>query len=85
MRKRAVIRRIRQVMEKHLAYLVFFIIPRLSRRSVLALSRGLGWLYLRLDRRGRAVAQENLSLAFGEELTAKEQAQLLPQIYRTFP
>lgn len=84
MRKRVVIRRIRQIVEKYLANLVYFVIPRLSRRSVLSLSRGLGWLYMRLDRRCRAVSLENLALAFGEDLGEEEKMRLLPQIYRTF-
>ena len=43
-------------------------IPRLPRRACLLLARWLGTLYYRVDRRGRAVALENLRLSFGDAL-----------------
>ncbi len=60
------------------------LIPRLPRRACLLLSNVLGRLFFRFDRRNRAVALENLRLAFGDTLSPAERDQIARKSFRNF-
>jgi lauroyl/myristoyl acyltransferase len=66
---RQVWRQIREPLVTGLFAMADFLIPRMSRRGVLALARVLGTLAASLDQHGRRVAQANLSLLFGRRMT----------------
>ncbi|MFV1994968.1 MAG: lysophospholipid acyltransferase family protein [Verrucomicrobiales bacterium] len=59
-------------------------IPLLSRRGVLRLSRGLGWLAFRFDRRGRETALQNLEAVFGSEKTESEIREIALRSFQNF-
>jgi KDO2-lipid IV(A) lauroyltransferase len=56
-------------------------IGRIPRPVARRLGNGLGNLGFRLDRRHRKVALDNLSLAFGDELTARQRWALVRSVY----
>lgn len=60
------------------------LIPRLSRRMLLALARGLGTLAWLFDARGRATAQENLRVVFGERFDPAERRRVARDSYAHF-
>lgn len=59
-------------------------VPLFSRRFCARLARVLGWAAYHLDRRGRAVALDNLRCAFGERYTEKERQQIALKSYQNF-
>jgi lauroyl/myristoyl acyltransferase len=59
-------------------------IPRLSRRHCVKLSWVLGDLAYALDGRGRSVARENLTCAFGERFTPAQRRTIARASYRNF-
>jgi lauroyl/myristoyl acyltransferase len=65
------------------AALAWFI-PRLSRRACVRLARALGSLAFRFDARGRAVALENIALAFGDRFSPAERERIARESYRNF-
>jgi len=61
----------------YLAYKSFaLVLAVLPRRAVLALGGGLGRLACRLDSKHRRIAESNLAVAFGGEMTPAERARL---------
>lgn len=60
------------------------LIPRLPRRGCLRLAKAAGTLYYRFDRRTRAVALENLRLAFGDTLDAATRERVARASFLTF-
>src|SRR5215813_12960147 len=59
-------------------------LPLLSRKACYRLALFLGSLGAMLDRRGRRVALSNLSVAFGDEISAEGQAQVVRESYQHF-
>lgn len=60
------------------------LIPRLPRRVCLGLGQALGEIFFRLDGRTRAVALENLRVAFGETLTPAERRDIARRSFLNF-
>jgi KDO2-lipid IV(A) lauroyltransferase len=56
----------------------------LPRRALLSVGAGVGALAGRLDRRHATIARENLSQAFGDELSARERERVLRACWRHF-
>ncbi len=56
----------------------------LPRRACVPLARGLGALAYRFDKRGRAVALDNLRCAFGDQYTPAERARIARRSYQNF-
>lgn len=63
---------------------LYFCVPLLPRAATRVFSKVLGSLAFRLDRKGRAVAIENLSLVFGNEKDAGEIRRIARDSYRSF-
>lgn len=59
-----------------------FLIPRLSRRRLLAAARVLGALGMWFDRRGRRVAKANLRVLYGRRMTPRRSRALVLGSYR---
>src|SRR5919198_4738815 len=59
-------------------------VPLLSRKACYRLALLLGSLAASLDRRGRRVALSNLSVAFGDEISAEGRAQIVRESYQHF-
>lgn len=59
-------------------------IPRLSRRACLGLSRICGDIAFACDRRGHAVALENLECALGQRYSPRQRRQIARDSYRNF-
>ena len=59
-------------------------VPRLSRRACVRLARMVGALYYQMDRRGRAVALENLRLTFGDTLDARHREEIARASFLNF-
>jgi KDO2-lipid IV(A) lauroyltransferase len=85
--KRGPLLRVRYRLE-YLALRAFAaIIPRLSRRSVLATARALGSIAFRLDRRGRNLGRQNLNTAIqhgGLDLGGRDHDDVLEICYQNF-
>ncbi len=64
--------------------LLSWAIPQLSRSKAVSLGYLLGDLAYLLDRRGRAVALENLACAFGDRYTAAERRRIARGSYQNF-
>jgi len=69
---RKLVRAVRRPFEWLLASLVVWLIPRLSRRRVLRLARGIGTLGYRLCGRLRRIGLANVRAAYGDRLSARE-------------
>ena len=72
------------MLETCLAYLGFTVIPRLPRRVVLVMARGLARLGYRISRKTRRIAVANVEFAFGDTKTPAEKEEIVRQSYRTF-
>jgi lauroyl/myristoyl acyltransferase len=59
-------------------------LPRLSRQGVVKLANALGGLAFALDRRGRAVALDNLECALGDAYTVQDRVRIARESYRNF-
>lgn len=78
-------KKIRQALETRLVHFATWLLPRLSRRSILLLSNAVGALACWLDFRGRATAHENLRAAFAKEgITRGQIARITLGSYQTF-
>ena len=77
-------KRIRRVPEALLVLFARAVIPRLSRRGVLRLSRFLGYGAYLLSPTLRRVAAANLDLAFGDTKTAEEKRAINLASFRSF-
>ena len=64
--------------------LLHTLIPLLPRKAAHGLSKGLGSLGFAVDKRGRNIAIENLTLIFGEEKNDSEIRTLAKKSYRSF-
>jgi KDO2-lipid IV(A) lauroyltransferase len=60
------------------------LVPRLSRRMVVSLANGLGWLAWHVDRRDRRIALANLDLAFGQTLAKQKKNEIVRQVFQSF-
>lgn len=63
---------------------LYLTIPLLPRKLAHGLSRGLGALAYRFDKRGRTIALENLSLIFGDEKSKDEIVRIAKESYKSF-
>jgi Kdo2-lipid IVA lauroyltransferase/acyltransferase len=77
-------KRIRQALEAPLMRLGLAVVPRLPRRAVVALARGLGAAAYVFSRRSRRLGLENLDLAFGDTKTPAEKRRILRQSLQNF-
>ena len=77
-------KRIRYFFEIALCQLLAWWIPHLTRLSCVHLANGLGTVAFRLDRRGRAVALENVRCALGPSLTDGQRLEIVHASYRNF-
>lgn len=59
-------------------------VPRLPRKCVVLLSRGMGWLAWILDWRDRRIAMANLDLAYGQALDTGAKRTIVRDVFRTF-
>lgn len=82
MRKRW--KKIRRRLELFGCKLLVQIVPRMSRRSCVALAQTLGALVFRFDFRGRAVALENLEVVFGNSMPPEEKRRIALGSYQNF-
>jgi lauroyl/myristoyl acyltransferase len=79
------VKKILRAIETALIRSATWLLPKLSRRTVLLLSDAVGSVAYAVDYRGRATAQENLRVAFAREHIAPEQARRIAHAsYRTF-
>ena len=65
--------------------LLYTLIPLLPRKAAHGLSKGLGSLGFAVDKRGRNIAIENLTLIFGEEKIKSPYMQILLLLYMDDP
>jgi len=77
-------KRFRYRLEELGCHLLAWVIPRLSRRALVALADGAGALAYRFDVRGRGVALGNLACVFGDRFTTAEREKIARQSYRNF-
>lgn len=77
-------KRFRYRLEELGCRLLAWVIPRLSRRALVALADGVGGLAYRFDARGRTVALGNLACVFGDRFSAAEREEIARQSYRNF-
>jgi Kdo2-lipid IVA lauroyltransferase/acyltransferase len=77
-------KKIRHRIEAAALRFVTWLVPRLSRGTCVRLANALGELAARLDRRGRAVAIENLRCAFGNALAPEQRVEIMRASYRNF-
>ena len=75
---------IRQALEPPFTRLGLAVLPRLPRRAILALARGMGCAGYWLSARNRRLGLANLDLAFGETRTAAEKRRILRASLRNF-
>ncbi|MFZ4765297.1 MAG: lysophospholipid acyltransferase family protein [Roseimicrobium sp.] len=66
-------KKIRPVLETTLVRCAIWLLPKLQRRTILALSHVLGALAYAIDHRGRATSHENLRAAFAREHITEDQ------------
>ncbi|QDV34141.1 lysophospholipid acyltransferase family protein [Tautonia plasticadhaerens] len=85
--KRSRARRRNQVVD-YAAYLgvrlIVFLAQRLTIRQSYALADAIAALVYKIDKRHRAVAMENLRLAYGEEYTEEQRDEIVRGVYRHF-
>ncbi|MBV9657254.1 MAG: hypothetical protein JO295_04000 [Verrucomicrobia bacterium] len=81
---RPIWKRFRHRLEAAGLRLLAWLVPRLPRRACVALARGLGWIYWKLDRRGRTVALANLQAAFGEKYSPAERTRIARASFQNF-
>ena len=62
--------------------LASWVLPALPTRVAVWIASGLGFLVYAFDPRGRKAGHQNLEVAFGDELTAKERRRILRGSYR---
>lgn len=78
-------KKIRHVLETRLVHFATWLLPRLSRRSILLLSNTVGALACFFDVRGRETAHENLRVAFAREgITPGQISRITLGSYQTF-
>jgi len=78
------LRNIRQLLEAAAVRFFAWLVPNLSRTQCVRLANALGEIVFRLDRRGRAVALENLRCTLGGELTPEQREAAARASYRNF-
>ncbi|OYW73602.1 MAG: hypothetical protein B7Z37_20815 [Verrucomicrobia bacterium 12-59-8] len=78
------VKKFRYFFEILLLDLAVWLLPRLPRPQLMALSRGLGWLAYWLDKRGRTTALDNLRCAFGDQYTLAERQRIARGSYQVF-
>jgi Kdo2-lipid IVA lauroyltransferase/acyltransferase len=76
-------KKFRERFEQPVAWIGLAIIPRLSRRTVLALAGWAGRLGYRLLGHHRAVAEANLAIAYGDGLAREDRQRIVRQSFRT--
>ena len=80
------LRRVLRALREPIVLVLFAVadawLPRLSRRWLLSLARGIGTLGARLDRRGRRVATANLYVLFGRRMNPRRAKILVRGSYR---
>lgn len=77
-------KKLRYFFETALIESAAWIMPRLPRRFILWLSRGIGSLAYLGDKRGRTTALDNLKCAFGDRYTPAERASIARKSYQVF-
>jgi Kdo2-lipid IVA lauroyltransferase/acyltransferase len=78
------VKRIRYFLEAQLVRSFAWLTPRLPRSLILFFARTVGTLAYCLDSRGRRTALENLRVAFGDQYTPHQRAQIARRSYQTF-
>jgi lauroyl/myristoyl acyltransferase len=78
------VKKLRYFFETALIESAAWIMPRLPRGFILALSRGIGTLAYWGDKRGRTTALENLRCAFGDEYTPQQRQRIARKSYQVF-
>jgi KDO2-lipid IV(A) lauroyltransferase len=84
MKKHPFLRKIRHLLEYGLALPFFLIVPRLPRRWIHPLGKGLGLLGYRMIGRRRKIALDNLGLAYGPTMTESEREALVRRVFIHF-
>ena len=77
-------KKLRYFFEILLLELAVWLLPRLPRRVLMALSRRLGTLAYWVDKRGRNTALENLRCAFGDQYTLADRQRIARGSYQVF-
>ena len=77
-------KKLRYFLETALLEAVAWILPRLPRGMLMALSRGIGTLAFHLDKRGRRTALDNLRCAFGDRYDDAGRRRIAKGSYQTF-
>lgn len=77
-------KKLRYFLETAVLEAVAWILPRLPRRVLMALSRGIGSLAFHLDKRGRKTALDNLRCAFGDQYDEAGRRRIAKGSYQTF-
>lgn len=78
------VKKLRYFFETALIESAAWLLPRLPRGIIIALSRGIGTLAYWGDARGRKTALENLRCAFGEQYSPKERRRIARGSYQVF-
>lgn len=78
------VKKLRHLFETLLLEFAAWITPRLPRRLVMALSRGIGTVAYFADQRGRSTALDNLRCAFGDRYTLAERKRIARSSYQVF-
>lgn len=77
-------KKLRYFFETALIESAAWLLPRLPRGFIIALSRGIGTLAYLGDKRGRLTAVENLRCAFGDQYTMKQRRRIARGSYQVF-
>lgn len=77
-------KKLRYFFETALIESTAWLLPRLPRRFILALARGIGFVVYLADARGRKTALDNLRCAFGDRYTPAERARITRKSYQVF-
>lgn len=77
-------KKLRFFFETTLLEITAFVLPRLPRRLIMAISRGIGSLAYLCDTRGRKTALDNLRCAFGDQYTLAERQRIARGSYQVF-
>lgn len=80
----AKVKKLRYFCETVLVASAAWLLPRLPRSVILALSRGIGSIAYYLDARGRETALENLRVAFQSQYTLADRRRIARQSYQVF-
>lgn len=78
------VKQLRYFFETAIIECAAWVMPRLPRSVILALSRGIGSLAYLADRRGRVTALENLRCAFGDQYTLAQRRRIARGSYQVF-